>query len=89
MLYGLGTENENLPGFITLCPPINNGGPSNYGSSFLPAIYQGTRIGFNEQPIADAKVSQPREPEAVARRQRAAARLRADAQPRRRSSATR
>ena len=57
VLYGLGTENEDLPGFITLCPPINNGGASNYGSSFLPAIYQGTQIGQNEQPIANAKVS--------------------------------
>jgi hypothetical protein len=57
VLYGLGTENENLPGFITLCPPINNGGAANYGSSFLPAIYQGTQIGYNEQPIANAKVS--------------------------------
>src|SRR5207248_9871341 len=45
VLYGLGTENANLPGFITLGPPSNNGGPQNYGSSFLPAIYQGTRIG--------------------------------------------
>ncbi len=44
-LYGLGTENENLPGFITLNPPLNNGGSQNYGSAFLPAIYQGTRIG--------------------------------------------
>ena len=44
-LYGLGTENENMPGFITLNPPLNNGGPQNFGSSFLPAIYQGTRIG--------------------------------------------
>ena len=44
-LYGLGSENENLPGFITLNPPLNNGGAQNYGSSFLPAIYQGTRIG--------------------------------------------
>jgi hypothetical protein len=44
-LYGLGTENENLPGFITLNPPLNNGGAQNYGSAFLPAIYQGTRIG--------------------------------------------
>jgi hypothetical protein len=57
VLYGLGTENENLPGFITLCPPVTNGGASNYGSSFLPAIYQGTRIGYVEQPIAGAKVS--------------------------------
>src|SRR5262249_44057889 len=45
VLYGLGTENANLPGFVTLSPPANNGGPVNYGSSFLPAIYQGTKIG--------------------------------------------
>ena len=44
-LYGLGTENENLPGFITLNPPLNNGGSQNYGAAFLPAIYQGTRVG--------------------------------------------
>ncbi|MDG2122500.1 MAG: DUF1501 domain-containing protein [Verrucomicrobiales bacterium] len=44
-LYGLGTENENLPGFITLSPPTGVGGAQNYGSAFLPAIYQGTKIG--------------------------------------------
>ena len=44
-LYGLGTQNADLPGFITLSPPANNGGPNNYGAAFLPAIYQGTRIG--------------------------------------------
>jgi hypothetical protein len=42
--YGLGTDNENLPGFITLSPPFQNGGPANYGSAFLPAVYQGTPI---------------------------------------------
>ncbi|MEM7015404.1 MAG: DUF1501 domain-containing protein [Verrucomicrobiota bacterium] len=41
-LYGLGTENQNLPGFITINPPT---GANNYGSAFLPAIYQGTPIG--------------------------------------------
>ncbi|MFO0879104.1 MAG: DUF1501 domain-containing protein [Gemmataceae bacterium] len=45
VLYGLGTENQNLPGFITISPPQNNGGSANYGASFLPAVYQGTRIG--------------------------------------------
>jgi hypothetical protein len=46
--YGLGTQNENLPGFVTLSPPLQNGGPANYGSAFLPAVYQGTpiRTGF-------------------------------------------
>jgi len=44
VLYGLGTENENLPGFITLSPPLQFGA-QNFGSAFLPAVYQGTRIG--------------------------------------------
>ena len=43
-LYGLGTENQNLPGFVSINPPTGNGGAQNYGSSFLPAIYQGTKI---------------------------------------------
>ncbi len=49
-LYGLGTENTNLPGFITLNPPTDNGGAKNYGSAFLPAVYQGTKIGANQIP---------------------------------------
>lgn len=48
-LYGLGTENENLPGFISINPPTGVGGAQNYGSAFLPAAFQGTR--FN---IADS-----------------------------------
>jgi hypothetical protein len=44
VFYGLGTSNENLPGFVTISPPPQNGGPANYGSAFLPAIYQGTPI---------------------------------------------
>ena len=43
MLYGLGTQNQNLPGFITINPPAN--AARTYGSAFLPAIYQGTKIG--------------------------------------------
>jgi hypothetical protein len=43
--YGLGTENENLPAFITISPSAGNGGARNYGSAFLPAKYQGTAIG--------------------------------------------
>jgi hypothetical protein len=44
-LYGLGTSNENLPGFVSINPPTGNGGAQNYGSAFLPAIFQGTKIG--------------------------------------------
>ncbi len=55
-LYGLGTGNENLPGFVTLTPSSASGGAQNYGSSFLPAIYQGTRIGSENRPIASAEI---------------------------------
>jgi hypothetical protein len=44
LLYGLGTENQDLPGYITINPPPNYGGAINYGSAFLPAHFQGTRI---------------------------------------------
>lgn len=43
--FGLGTENENLPGFISIAPSIGNGGARNYGSAFLPSKFQGTPIG--------------------------------------------
>ncbi|MSR31896.1 MAG: DUF1501 domain-containing protein [Gemmataceae bacterium] len=43
--YGLGTENRNLPGFVTLSPSMGNGGPRNYSNAFLPAVYQGTAVG--------------------------------------------
>ena len=42
--YGLGTENANLPGFITISPTSGHGGANAWSSAFLPAHYQGTRI---------------------------------------------
>ena len=56
IMYGLGTENQNLPGFISMCPPLINGGTKNYGSAFLPAVYQGTAIGDIKTSIAQAKI---------------------------------
>ena len=54
--YGLGTQNEDLPSFITVHPP---GDPRVYGSSFLPAMHQGTPLrvpgGENEPAIADLR----------------------------------
>jgi hypothetical protein len=55
VLYGLGTENQNLPGFVTLCPSMGNGGPRNYASAFLPASFQGTAVGRAGLPAAEAK----------------------------------
>lgn len=46
-LYGLGTDNEDLPGFIALGAP--NGNANHFGSGFLPAIYQGTRFSGNSR----------------------------------------
>ncbi len=54
--YGLGTENANLPGFVVM---LDNpraqvaGGPRNWGTGFMPAVHQGTRIDGGEQPIAN------------------------------------
>jgi hypothetical protein len=55
-LYGLGTENQDLPGFITIKPPARLGGAQNYGSAFLPAVYQGTRIGDQGDSLSSVKI---------------------------------
>ncbi len=50
--YGLGTENQNLPGFIAMCPggmPITES--ANWRSSFLPGVYQGTYIDTRHKEI--------------------------------------
>ncbi|MDA0807254.1 MAG: DUF1501 domain-containing protein [Planctomycetota bacterium] len=44
LTYGLGTENQNLPGFVVLCPGKPVVGPALWGNSFLPGIFQGTHI---------------------------------------------
>ena len=51
--YGLGTENENLPGFISL----NTSKSSTYSSSFLPSIYNGTPIGVNGEDMSLATIN--------------------------------
>ncbi|MBG87143.1 MAG: sulfatase [Verrucomicrobiales bacterium] len=51
-LYGLGTENQNLPGFISIAPAVSGdaGSVEYFGSAFLPAIYQGTRVRCARKP---------------------------------------
>ncbi len=56
VIYGLGTENENLPGFVSIMPSAGNGGARNYGNAFLPAIYQGTALGKAGAPASEAKI---------------------------------
>jgi len=54
--YGLGTENQNLPGFITVCPTLTHGGVNAYNSAFLPAVYQGTPLGNASIPADRATI---------------------------------
>jgi hypothetical protein len=54
--YGLGTENQNLPGFVTICPSMGNGGPRNWSNAFLPTAFQGTAIGRAGLPAAEARI---------------------------------
>jgi hypothetical protein len=69
VLYGLGTENDNLPGFITISPTLDTGGAQNYGSAFLPAVYQGTAIGQQGVPASQARFAHLK-PEAAPELQR-------------------
>ena len=69
--YGLGTENRNLPAFVTICPTLAHGGVNNWGSAFLPAACQGVPIGNASVPADQAKVryiGNPRVPRNVQRR---------------------
>ena len=56
VLYGLGSENENLPGFVTIQPSMGNGGPRNYNNAFLPAHYQGTAVGRAGVSASEAQI---------------------------------
>ena len=53
VLYGLGTENQDLPGFVTIKPALSHGGGKNWGSAFLPGSFQGTAIGNAGMNVAD------------------------------------
>ncbi len=55
-VYGLGTENQNLPGFISINPLTNLGGLRYYQSAFLPAAYSATTIGDSNRPSKTATV---------------------------------
>jgi hypothetical protein len=68
--YGLGTENQNLPAFVSLSPAMANGGPRNYGNAFLPAVYQGTAIGRAGMPATEAQIRNIRNPLTPAAEQR-------------------
>jgi hypothetical protein len=55
LLYGLGTENQNLPGYVVISPSQPAQGAPLWSSSFLPAAYQGTLVSDLKSPIANLK----------------------------------
>lgn len=54
--YGLGTENQDLPSYITVCPTLTHGGVNAYSSAFLPAIHQATPVGNAGTPSDQARI---------------------------------
>ncbi|HKD06672.1 MAG TPA: DUF1501 domain-containing protein [Bryobacteraceae bacterium] len=69
LTYGLGSENQNLPGFVVLCPGLPVLGPQLWASTFLPAAYQGTYIP-NGEKTPDKLVQFIRNPELPLEEQR-------------------
>jgi hypothetical protein len=63
--YGLGTENQNLPGFVVFSDPRGGpiGGAPNWGNGFMPAAYQGTPFRATGDPIVDLKPPKEMTPE--------------------------
>ena len=53
--YGLGTENQDLPSYLTICPTSLHGGVNNFGTAFLPAVHQGVPLGSPGYPNTLAK----------------------------------
>jgi len=69
--YGLGTENEDLPSFIAINPPMGHGGVRNFGSAFLPPIHQATRIATSRNNgVTHAGIENLNHPQASADLQR-------------------
>jgi hypothetical protein len=71
LTYGLGCENQNLPGFVTLCPGLPVADSSNWRSAFLPGIYQGTWLDTRKTAAADliANIRNPSATSVVQRKQ--------------------
>lgn len=53
LTYGLGTENENLPGYVAMCPGLPVADVSNWRSAFLPGIFQGTHLDTRKQKVEE------------------------------------
>ncbi len=53
LTYGLGTENQNLPGFVAMCPGLPVADVSNWRAAFLPGIYQGTHLDTRKTSVEE------------------------------------
>ena len=51
LMYGMGSENRNLPGFVALCPGLPVSDVSNWRSAFLPGICQGTYVDTRKKKV--------------------------------------
>ncbi|HVX10575.1 MAG TPA: DUF1501 domain-containing protein [Pirellulales bacterium] len=71
LTYGLGCENQNLPGFVTMCPGLPVADSSNWRSAFLPGIFQGTYLDTRKTKITEliANIQSPRTSHGDQRRQ--------------------
>ena len=70
LLYGLGTENQNLPGFVTIKPALSIGGGQSYESGFLPSVFSATRIGESKTDIKNCSVNNIKNANITAKAQR-------------------
>lgn len=71
LLYGMGTENQNLPGFVAMCPGMPVADVSNWRSAFLPGVFQGTHINTTRSRVEELieNIHNGRLPESAQRRQ--------------------
>src|SRR5579872_7091832 len=71
VVYGLGTENQNMPGFVSLRPGggLPPGGTQNWQSAFLPGVYQGTSINTSANSV-DEMIQNIRNPYVSLKEQR-------------------
>ena len=62
-VYGLGSENENLPAFVVMTDGAMKCGPQGYGAGFLPAVHQGTMFRGGKSPVLDLATPEGVSPE--------------------------
>jgi hypothetical protein len=64
VVYGLGSENQNLPAFVVMTDGSTKSGPSGYGAGFLPTVYEGTVFRSGSSPILHLQTPHGVKPEA-------------------------